>query len=114
MRVQMVNVRGSVDIDGRTFTGSNISIDNDRVIIDGVEQEGQFAGTVSITVNGDVGSISTGFGDIKAQSVGKVSTGSGDVECGDVSGSVTTGSGDIKCGRISGSASTMSGNIISR
>lgn len=114
MRVQMVNVRGSVDIDGRTFTGRNISINGDRVVVDGVEQDGQLVGNISITVNGDVESIASGSGDIKAQSVGKVSTGSGDVECGDVSGSVTTGSGDIKCGRISGSASTMSGDIISR
>lgn len=99
-------------IDGREFTGSNISIVNGKVTVDGVVQEGQLVGNVKIDVHGDVLSLGSGSGDVTVTgSCGSVQTMSGDVECGNVTGNVKTMSGDVTCGTIGGSASTMSGDI---
>ena len=52
---------GSVDIDGRSFSGRDISINsNGKVIVDGIEQDGQLVGNVTVTVNGDAESIHNG------------------------------------------------------
>lgn len=109
-----INTGGSsVTIDGRTFTGRNISINGDKVVVDGVEQSGSLVGPVSVTVNGDADSIETGSGTVTITgSAGRVETMSGDVHCGAVSGDVETMSGDVTCGPITGSVKTMSGDII--
>lgn len=106
---------GSVNINGRTFTGRSIQISGDKVIVDGVEQSGSLVGPVSVQVNGDVERLESGSGSVTVQgATGSVKTASGDVRCGDVQGSVSTMSGDVTCGKISGSAKTMSGDITSR
>jgi hypothetical protein len=105
----------TVTIDGRTFSGNSISIVNDRVIIDGVEQDGALVGPISITVNGNAESVETVSGSVEVSgSVGRIKTMSGDVECGDVHGDVGTMSGDVTCGAISGNVKTMSGDISHR
>lgn len=102
----------SVTIDGRTFTGRSISINGDKVVIDGVEQAGALVGPVSVTVNGNAESVEIESGKVEvAGTVGRVKTMSGDVCCGDVTGDVSTMSGDVTCGAIGGSAKTMSGDI---
>lgn len=109
-----INTGGSsVTIDGRTFSGRSISINGDKVVIDGVEQDGTLVGPISVVVNGNVESVETGSGKVEVSgTVGRVKTMSGDVRCGNVSGDVGTMSGDVTCGAISGSAKTMSGDII--
>lgn len=102
----------SVTIDGRTFTGSSISIQGDRVIVDGVEQEGSLCGPITVTVNGNADSIETASGKVVVSgSAGRVKTMSGDVECGAVTGDVGTMSGDVTCGPVAGGVKTMSGDI---
>lgn len=81
-------VKGSVTIDGRSFSGRSISIDGDVVVVDGVVQQGSL--------------------------VGPVKTMSGDVRCNDVHGDVGTMSGDVTCNTITGNVKTMSGDISSR
>ena len=108
-----INLGGSsITIDGRTFTGRSVSINGDKVIIDGVEQEGTLVGPISVTVNGNAESVENGSGKVEVTgSVGRVKTMSGDVRCGDVQGDVGTMSGDVTCGAISGNVKTMSGDI---
>jgi len=108
-----INTGGSsVTIDGRTFTGRNISISGDKVVIDGVEQGGTLVGPISVVVNGNADSVETGSGKVEVSgSAGRVKTMSGDVKCGAVTGDVGTMSGDVTCGPISGSVKTMSGDI---
>lgn len=107
--------RGSVTIDGRTFTGRSITISGDKVIVDGVEQSSSLVGPVSVQVNGDVERLESSSGNVTVQgAAGSVKTTSGDVRCGDVQGSVNTMSGDVTSGKISGSVSTMSGDVTSR
>lgn len=43
----------SISIDGRDFVGRSITINGDKVVIDGVEQAGSLTGPVSITLHGD-------------------------------------------------------------
>lgn len=102
----------TVTIDGRTFSGSSISIVNDRVIVDGVEQQGALVGPISVTVNGNADSVETTSGSVEVSgNVGRIKTMSGGVECGDVTGDVGTMSGDVTCGSIAGNVKSMSGDI---
>lgn len=111
MRINLKG-NGNVTIDGRSFTGRSVTIVNDKVVVDGVEQDGQLVGPVSVTVNGDADVVDNPTGTVTVTgAVGTIKTMSGDVHCKDVSGSVSTMSGDVTCGSIGGSASTMSGDI---
>lgn len=109
-----INLTGksSVTIDGKSFVGRSITINGDKVFVDGVQQEGSLIGDVNVTIAGNVETIELSSGKVEVQgSAGSVHTQSGDVVCGNIAGSASTMSGDIHCGNISGNASTMSGDI---
>ena len=110
MQVKMRN--GRINIDGREFCGNNVTINNGRVTVDGVTQDGELVGDINVTIHGDVELIENACGAVKANKVGSIHTQSGDVVCGDVTGSVQTMSGDIACESIGGSVSTMSGDVM--
>lgn len=100
-------------INGVSYTGNNIYIDNGIVIIDGKQQKGMpISGPITVNIIGDVETIDTASGDVNVDGlVGELTTTSGDVECGGVQGNVKTTSGDIKCGDIAGNVQTTSGNV---
>jgi DUF4097 and DUF4098 domain-containing protein YvlB len=104
---------GRVVIDGREFKGNSIQINgNNQVVVDGVVQDGTLTGPISVTVHGDVQSLTGNLSDVRVSgSAGEVRTVSGDVQCGDVTGNVNTVSGDVKAKNISGSVKTVSGDI---
>ncbi len=112
--LDMFDCRGIVQINNKTYVGDNIQISGDKIIIDGVIQNTNdlLVGPINIVVNGNVGSIKTGTGDIKANNVGTITSTTGDITCGDISGSVTNFSGDINCINIHGNVTTISGDII--
>ena len=121
----------SVTINGKTYSGRNIQINNGRVSIDGnADESSGLKEPISIVINGNCGAIecreanikvngnvqgdiATGAGDVECSGVvtGNVKTGAGDIECGDVSGNVQTGAGDIECGKVGGSAKTGFGSV---
>jgi len=104
--------KGRITIDGRNFVGRNITIHNDKVIVDGVEQSGSLVGPVSVTVHGDVDRLETVSGNVEVSGACLgAKTVSGDIRCRDVAGNVSTISGNVTCGRIGGSAKSMSGDI---
>lgn len=105
---------GSVVIDGKSFSGSSISISNGKVIVDGVTQDGSLTGNIDVVVHGNVKTLENQCGNVTANDVGEISTGSGDIKCGNVSGSVRTGSGDVACGSVGGSIRTGSGDVSHR
>lgn len=122
------NNMATVKFNGQTYVGSNITITNGRVIIDGKDetpegkhiiihvdgdiQELSVDACHQVTVNGSCGTARSVSGDIKCGEVkGDVDTTSGDVKCGHVNGDVRTNSGDVECGIIVGSVSTKSGDI---
>lgn len=112
MNLNMRN--GRIVIDGREFHGNNVTINNGKVTVDGVVQDGELSGPITVTVHGDVQSLENHSGNVTAQNVGEISTGSGDVKCGNVSGSIRTGSGDVECGTVGGNIRTGSGDVSHR
>ncbi len=102
---------GTITINGRQFTGRNVSISNGKITVDGATQEGELAGDINVVVHGDIDKLENSCGTVTANNVGSINTQSGDVECGNVSGSVKTMSGDIECGNVGGNIDTMSGDI---
>ncbi|CAL9981956.1 hypothetical protein VPHD479_0246 [Vibrio phage D479] len=104
-------------INGVVYKGNNISIQGDKVVVDGVVQTpGLSVGPINVVVEGDCGQLDCAAGDVvvKGNVTGDVETGSGDVECLNVGGSVRTGSGDVKAKNIAGSVRTGSGDINKR
>lgn len=120
-------------INGKKFFGSNVSINNNSVVIDGKEivdgeiysepkinimidgnvQNLEVDACLSIKVNGNVNKLSTMSGrvEVTGEVSGDVSSTSGDIDCGEVKGSVQTVSGDVSCGAVGGSVKTVSGDI---
>ena len=109
MNITMKN--GNVVIDGKSFTGRNVVINGDQVIVDGEVQGGSLVGKITVTVHGDVEQLTTTYGDVNATTVSNIKTVSGDVTCGTVSGNVQTVSGDVDCPKILGDVNTISGDI---
>ena len=105
---------GHITINGNKFTGNNVSINNNTLVIDGVIQDFELGKEVNITVHGDVDTINSNSGTIKANNVGKIKTKSGNITCQAVSGSVKSMSGNIDCGSVAGNIKTLSGNITHR
>lgn len=101
----------SVTINGKTYVGSNITINGNKVSVDGnVVEE---AVNIHINVTGNVEKINI-TGDIEVHgNVGSAKTGAGDIDIiGDVSGDVETGAGDIVIkGNVAGNVETCAGSI---
>jgi hypothetical protein len=109
------NSNATVNINGQSYSGHNVSINNGKVVIDGVVQEQSLIGPISVVVHGNVDKVETSSGDVTVLDVvGSVETMSGDVSCtGDIGGYVATMSGDVTAaGHIGGNVETMSGDII--
>ena len=103
---------GSVTINGKSYAGKNIIINNGKVIVDGVEQSEVLEHRITVNVVGEVDTLETTSGDVNVSgNVGSLQTTSGDIECQDVSGNVQTVSGDVDCGRVNGNVKTVSGDI---
>lgn len=118
----------AITINGKSYLGNSITINKNKVIVDGVDvtpDSKQIYINVEndidkldvdycekINVAGSVNSIRTTSGNVECGDVtGDIQTTSGDVECGDVGGSIQTVSGDVKCEIVHGSVKTVSGNI---
>lgn len=118
----------AIIINGKSYLGNSITINKNKVIIDGVDvtpDSKQIYINIEndidkldvdccekINVAGSVKSLRTTSGNVECGDVtGDIQTTSGDVECGDVGGSIQTTSGDVKCEIVHGSVKTVSGNI---
>ncbi len=123
-------IMSSITINGNSYSGRNVTINNGRVIIDGKDVSPD-AKEITISVVGDIDALTvdycnkisvqgnvreakstSGDIDIAGSVAGNVKTTSGDVEiAGLVGGDVSSTSGDVKCGNITGKVSTVSGDI---
>ena len=107
------NGSNTITVNGVTYTGSNVFINNGEVIVDGVSMsKGNVK--IDIVIKGNVDRVVlTEQGSVKVEGSvgGDVKTASGNISCGDVKGSAKTMSGNISAKSISGNAKTMSGNI---
>jgi hypothetical protein len=92
----------TISINGKTYTGKNVSIINGEVIIDGVKQNGdKLQGVVRVEITGDPASIDcdapvTVKGNVKGNVIAD-----GPVTCGNVTGDVTA-DGPCTCGNVGG------------
>lgn len=94
MNLKMKN--GNVTIDGKSFSGKNIQINGNKVIVDGVVQDGELVGDITVTVHGDVDVLENTNGNVTCETVhGDVKTINGDVNCRNILGKVSTVNGDI-------------------
>lgn len=111
--LKIVTKGSSVSINGVPYSGHNVSIYGDKIVIDGKEVDSITSKTITVTVNGDCESVETASGDISVEGSvhGGVETVSGDIKCGDIMGQASTVSGDISCRVLNGNASTLSGDI---
>lgn len=101
----------TINIGGKTYSGKNITVINNKVTVDGVGVESSHPYIIKIDGNVDVVKVDACI-ELAINGVsGNVSTMSGDVNCRDIGGNVTTMSGDVKANKISGSVSSMSGDI---
>ena len=103
---------GKCIIDGKSFSGSNIQICGNKVVVDGVTQSGELVGDIAVTVHGDVDVLENTNGSVKANNVGSVKTTNGKVTCDDVAGDVKTTNGDVNARKILGKVTTVNGDII--
>lgn len=107
------NVGSTIIINGVKYSGNNINMLNNKVVIDGINVTPD-AKNITISVEGNISTLSVDMcNKINITgNIGSLSTVSGDVEItGEVGGNVGTVSGDVKCGNISGSVKTVSGDI---
>ena len=116
----------TIKINGKVYSGNNITIQNGKVIIDGKTTESNEK-IINIIVEGNIETLKVDFcetikandvktlittsGDVTCNNVNSVETTSGDIECNDVNGNVTSTSGDINCKSIKGNCRTVSGDI---
>jgi len=118
-----------VIINNKSYIGKSISINNNKIIVDGIdvtpeskEINIQVNGNIEnlsvdycnqINVVGDVENIKSTSGNVNCKNVkNSIQTTSGDVECeGDCNGNILTTSGKVKANKIFGNVSTISGNI---
>lgn len=99
-------------INNSNYTGKSVTIVNGKVIVDGKDVTPD-SKEVTITVNGDIESLSCDYtNSIEVNgNVGDIQGGSGNIKCMNVTGDVKTGSGNVRCGDIGGDAKTGSGNV---
>nr|WP_182028111.1 hypothetical protein [Vibrio parahaemolyticus] len=113
--ISNISAGSEIRINGKVYKGNYISIDSDgRVFVDGKLQEDIKSVNINIHINGDVGDIDAGSGNVNCNGAKSINTGSGNVKCGDVSGDVRTGSGSVVCGRVRGRVTTGSGDVSQR
>lgn len=119
----------SISVNGKSFSGRNVTIINGKVIVDGktvdmpdakeiiVNIEGDLgslqldAGTVNVT--GHAGDVHVGQGTAKVEMdvKGEVRVDQGKLECNDIFADVRVDMGNIKASTIHGNATTKMGNI---
>lgn len=100
--------RATITIDGRTFSGSSISIRNGKVVIDGVEQDGTLSGVVEVRiVEGAIEHLHSDMSVTCGDVTGNATAGM-ELHCGNVGGNAIAGM-DLKCGTVGGSVNAGMG-----
>jgi hypothetical protein len=103
---------GTININGVSYRGTNVSINGNILSIDGKVQVQALGTEINVVITGDCDTIE-GASEVTVRGnvQGDIKVGSGDVKCGNVAGNVSTGSGDISCGDIMGNIKTSSGDV---
>ena len=108
------NTDSSIQINGETFSGGNVSIINGEIIIDGNKVNSSDSKTINIVVQGNCGDIVSDNGNITIeQSAANVESKNGTINIkGSVGNNVENKNGNIKIqGDVQGNCTTKNGNI---
>jgi len=103
----------TINLNGKSYSGRNVTIRNGKVIIDGKEQKCDDK-VINIMVEGDIERLDVGCAEkIAVQgNVGNVNTDTANVDInGHVEGNVTTEVGNVKCGDVGGNVRSEVGNV---
>lgn len=102
----------SIEINGVKYSGQNITVRNNKIVIDGVDQTPD-SKEITVIVEGDIDSIQNDKGKIEVKGyVRFVDSVNGDVHVhGGVDAGVKTINGNVTCGFVNGPVSTVNGNI---
>jgi len=103
-----------ITINGVTYKGNNIVVNNNKVIIDGVKVDTKDYKEINIVVSGNLNSLEVDS--CNTISIGghceDIETTNGDVDVsGDVHGNVKTTNGDVTAKSIIGKVKTTNGDI---
>jgi hypothetical protein len=130
-RVRLVDVSDDsiVTINGQTYIGNSVTINNGKVTVNGNDvtpdsktitisingniNDLKVDRCVSIDVEGDVGNLKTTSGNVNVTGnvTDSIKLTSGDIKCNDVGGSIKTTSGKIDCHTIHGNAKSVHGKV---
>lgn len=104
---------GTITINGKTYSGNNVIVNNGNVIVDGNNVSVGDTHEINIKVTGNIDSLKVASCNscVVNGSVGSLESTSGNVKVGDVSGNVKTVSGNVYANQVNGSVHTVSGNI---
>ena len=96
----MYQSRKSCTINGKKFdvSGRNITVDNDKIIVDGKVLQSNLTGIVKIEWHGDLAKLECNTCEIHGAVSGNVNANT--VKCNDVGGDVDANT--VKCGNING------------
>lgn len=103
----------SITINGKSYYGNNITVVNNKVIIDGKDATPD-AKEINIIVQGDITTLKVdNCNELCVNGiVNELETRNGSVTItGNVGGNVTSSNGSIKCGNVKGSVKTSNGSI---
>lgn len=101
---------GTVSINGKTYTGNNISIINNQVFIDGVSQEKGLQGILEVRIEGKMETVSCDAALTITGDVGRAKAGNTLTIHGNVLGDAEAGN-TLTCKNIGGDA--RAGNVVS-
>lgn len=102
---------GSIEVNGTSYSGSNISINNGEVVVDGKIMEQTLTGVVHVTVIGDIETLNNENGNVTANLIKNVNTTNGDIKADVIEGAVSTVNGDVSSLKITGNVSSVNGDI---
>ncbi|EFV73046.1 hypothetical protein HMPREF1012_00968 [Bacillus sp. BT1B_CT2] len=98
----VISSSGKVTVNGVRYEGNNITITNNKVLIDGQAVESSVSGEVKVKIEGSpVKVYSDASVEVRGDVLGDVDSG-GSVNCGNVKGNVDAG-GSVCCGTVGGS-----------
>lgn len=102
----------SIVVNGQVVRGSNITVTNGVVFVDGKKVSTGTEKEINIVVNGNAQSVSTSTGQVTVNGdAEQINTTSGDIKVRNVNGDISTTSGDVEAVKVAGRVTTTSGQI---
>ncbi|AGN30188.1 hypothetical protein VPFG_00188 [Vibrio phage nt-1] len=106
--------RGTIEVNGKKYQGTSVTVKNGKVIVDGrLQEDVSDCQTVTVNIEGSATLVQNENGNVTigGEVKGDVKTTNGDIHCLNVHGNVKTTNGDIDCYDVAGDVETVNGDI---